>query len=121
MKRIKWIKDSGGNEIGLVPLGKGGSKGNAVLSKSDIYYLATLGLSFCWDRLPSGHVIAHASLSPTRHVYPVRVLLDCGPGEQAVHRNGDNTDLRRSNLVKIVGGKSKRRDRDYLKSLEEVA
>jgi hypothetical protein len=121
VKRIRWIKDSDGQEIGLVPLGRNGCKGMACLSKSDIYYLATLGLSFRWDRLPSGHVIAHASRSPSRHVYPSRVLLDCCHGEQAVHRDGDNTNLRRGNLVKIVGGKSKRRDRDYLKSLEEVA
>jgi hypothetical protein len=121
MKKIKWITDSGGNEIGLVPLGKNGCKGMACLSKSDIYFLATLGLSFTWDRLPSGHVIASASRSPSKHVYPSRVLLDAGVGESVTFRDGDASNLRRSNLVKIVGGKSTRRDRDYLTPIEEVA
>lgn len=121
MKRIKWIKDNDGTVIGLVPLGKLHNKGYAALTKSDIYYLEMLGLSFTWDRLKGGQVIAHSALSPTRHLYPSRALMDAGPGEYVAFRDGDYTNMRRGNLVKLKGGKSTRRDRDYLKPNKELS
>lgn len=121
MNNIRFLRDENFREVALVPL-KQGSKGCAVLDKDDIYFLASLGMSsFNWDRLPNGNVTAHASLSPTKHVYVARVLVDAGVGEAVIFRDRDNSNLRRSNLVKVQGH-GKRRDRDFLKRKEsEIA
>lgn len=116
MKNVKFLRDENGRQVGLVPL-KGGSKGVSILDLDDVYFLASLGLSLNWDRLPNGNCIAHSSLSPTKHVYPARVLVDAGVGESVVFVDGDNSNLRRSNLVKVKGH-GKRRDRDFLRRKE---
>jgi hypothetical protein len=117
VKNVRFLRDENGREVGLVPL-KQGSRGCALLEKDDIYFLASLGMSsFNWDRLPNGNVVAHSSLSPTKHVYPARVLLDAGVGEAITFIDGDNSNLRRRNLVKVKGH-GKRRDRDFLRRKE---
>lgn len=119
MKHIKFLRDENSKQVALVPL-SGGSKGCAILDLDDAYFLKSLGMSLVWDRLPNGNCIAHSTLSPTKHLYPSRVLLDAGIGESVVFRDGDNSNLRRSNLVKIKGH-GRRRDRDFLKRREGFA
>jgi hypothetical protein len=119
MKHIKFLRDENFREVALVPL-SGGSKGCAILDADDCYFLKSLGMSLVWDRLPNGNCIAHSSLSPTKHVYPARVLLDAGVGEAVIFRDRDNSNLRRSNLVRVAGH-GKRRDRDFLKRREGFA
>lgn len=116
---IKFLRDEHGREVALVPL-KQGSKGCAVLDADDILFLKSLGMSsFVWDRLSNGNVTANSSLSPTKHVYISRVLTNAGKGESCRFIDGDNSNLRRSNLVKVAGH-GKRRDRDFLRRKEET-
>jgi hypothetical protein len=114
-RTIRHIVDQDGNRIALVPLGRQGRFGNAIIGESDLELLDSLGLSLRWNRLAkSGQVVAPCSRASGSCVQVARVLLDLGPGENVSYRNGDHTDLRRSNLAVNPEGYAIRRDRDYL-------
>ena len=112
---IVHTKDQGGQCVAVVPLGRNGEKGTAVILDDDLALLESLGLSMRWNRnRSSGVVVAPAGGSSGGSVQVSRVLLDLGPGENVRYRNGDPTDLRRQNLETNPEGYAVRRDRDFL-------
>lgn len=112
---IRHTIDEGGQPVALVPLGREGEKGLALVDEDDLEMLTAIGLSLKWNRnLPTGVVIAPARRSSGCNVQVSRVILDCGPGENVRYRNGDPTDLRRENLEINRAGYAVRRDRDFL-------
>jgi hypothetical protein len=114
-RTIRHTIDGGGLRVALVPLGRTGEKGTAVILDDDLALLESLGLSMRWNRnRGTGVVVAPASGSSGGSVQVARVLLDLGPGENVRYRNGDPTDLRRGNLEVNPDGYAVRRDRDFL-------
>lgn len=112
---IKHVTDDQGRAVALVPLGRLGEKGTAVIDDDDLIELTALGLSLRWNRhAGTGVVFAPASGSSGGNVQVARVLLDLGPGENVRYLSGDPTDLRRNNLAVNPEGNAVRRDRDYL-------
>jgi hypothetical protein len=112
--------DEGGLRVALVPLGRKGEKGSAIILEDDLAYLESLGLSMRWNRNSgSGVVVAPAGGSTGGSVQVSRVLLDLGPGQNVRYRNGDPTDLRRENLDINPEGYAVRRDRDLLTPKEK--
>jgi len=112
--------DGDGHRVALVPLGRAGEKGTAVVLEDDLALLESLGLSMRWNRnRGTGVVVAPAGGSSGGCVQVSRVLLDLGPGENARYVNGDPTDLRRQNLDINPEGYAIRRDRDYLTPKEK--
>lgn len=106
--------DQNGQKLALVPLGRFGSKGYAVIESADLIMLEALGLSLAWNRNQlTGTVFAPAVKASGGNVQVARVLLDLGPGQIVRYENGDPTDLRRQNLS-VVDGNAIRRDRVYL-------
>lgn len=112
--------DGDGHRVALVPLGRTGTKGIAVILEDDLSLLESLGLSLRWNRNhSSGVVVAPAGGSSGGSVQVSRVLLDLGPGENVRYVNGDPTDLRRHNLDINPEGYAIRRDRDFLTPKEK--
>lgn len=106
--------DHDGRELALVPLGRWGTKGHAVIYADDLAMLEGLGLSLVWNRNSlSGTVFAPAPRASGGNVQVARVLLDLGEGHIVRYLNGDPTDLRRENLC-VSDGNAIRRDRDFL-------
>lgn len=115
-KTIKFETDSIGQSIAILPLGPEGNKGNAILCRDDLLFLHSLGLSIKWNRLSKiGYVTAPCAFVRGGHLLPARVLLNAGPRQTVRYKDGDPTNLRRSNLSLEEGGWAKRRDRDYLR------
>ena len=117
-KTITAALDEQGRPIVRVPLGRAGNKGYATLYLQDFESLIELGLSASWNRLPKGYVTASCANAPGNAVQVARVLLDAGPYELVRYVNGDLTDLRAKNVLKLYQGAAKRRDRDYVKPLK---
>lgn len=114
-RAIKHTLDGGGRKVALVPLGRKGEKGNAIICDEDLTLLEDLGLSLRWNRNTlTGIVVAAAGHSSGGNVQVSRVLMNCGPGENIRYVSGDPTDLRRDNLEINPDGYAVRRDRDYL-------
>lgn len=103
-----------GVDLALVPLGRFGNRGYAVIEADDLSTLEALGLSMAWNRnQQTGTVFTPAVKASGGNVQVARVLLDLGPGQIVRYANGDPTDLRRQNLS-VVDGNAIRRDRDFL-------
>lgn len=100
--------------IAFIPI-QGGAKGVLEIDAKDVELLNSLGVSFAFDRSKNGYVSAPASRSPNNHVSIARVLLNAKEGESVIYKDGSPTNLRRSNLILVRGGKSKHHDRSYLK------
>ena len=112
---IRHTIDEGGHQVALVPLGREGEKGVAIVDEDDLTMLDSLGLSMKWNRNHgTGVVIAPARRSSGSNVQVARVIVDAGPGENVHYRNGDPTDLRRENIEINRFGYAVRRDRDFL-------
>jgi hypothetical protein len=119
VRTIRHTVDGSGNKVALVPLGRQGSLGMAVIEEADFELLESLGLSFRWTKLAkSGQVMASCSRASGNSVQVARVLLDLGPGEDVKYLSDDRTDLRRGNLGLNPEGHATRRDRDYLMTKE---
>ncbi|TYR33703.1 hypothetical protein FY036_06505 [Mesorhizobium microcysteis] len=119
-RAITHIVDEDSNPVALVPLGRKGEKGTAIILDEDLALLESLGLSMRWNRhTRTGIVVAPTSASSGGSVQVARVLLDLGPGQNIRYRNGDPTDLRRDNLEIKPEGNAIRRDRDYLTPKEK--
>lgn len=107
--------DEAGRKVCLVFLGRGGSKGVAIIEEQDLAFLQELGLSLSWNRMRgTGVVTAPTRKAPNSYVQVSRVLLDVGPGENIRYLDGDPTNLLRSNLEVNPQGWAIRRDRDFL-------
>lgn len=88
-------------EIAHVPLGgKHGAGKFATLYWSDWLALQKLGLSPYWS-LTANNIQSRDRSGRNRAV--ARVILDLGPKEKVLYKDGDGTNLRRSNLVATKG------------------
>jgi len=115
IRHVMMDTEGGPMRAALVPLGRYGEKGIAVVDEDDLAMLDSLGLSMRWNRNPgTGVVIAPARRSSGSNVQVARVIVDAGPGENIRYRNGDPTDLRRENIEINRFGYAVRRDRDFL-------
>lgn len=113
MKIIDHVQHAG-RHLALVPLGRFGSKGYAVIEADDLNMVEALGLSLAWNRNQlTGTVFAPAVKASGGNVQVARVLLDLGEGQIVKYLSGDPTDLRRQNLS-VVDGNAIRKDRDFL-------
>jgi hypothetical protein len=101
---IKHFKE---NNISLVavPLGSSGKK--AVLNEEDFDNLILMGVSPVWSYSQEQVLVRNKKKS----LSVVRLLVDAEAGTHVRYRDGDSTNLRRSNLV-IADGSSKYRTRD---------
>lgn len=116
MRTVIHTLDEAGRKVCLVPLGRNGEKGSAIIEETDLTLLVDeLGLSLRWNRIAkTGAVVAPAGNASGGNIQASRALLDLGPGENVRYLNSDPTDLRRSNLAVNYDGWATRRDRDFL-------
>lgn len=103
------------SDVALVHL-RGKNIGRVVtLDADDIELLISLGLSFSWQLLPTGHVQAPCSRSPRNWVLVARVLLDADSNTEVAYKDGNKSNLRRQNLLLLPSRRSQHRDRSYLR------
>lgn len=116
MRTVIHTLDEAGRKVCLVPLGRNGEKGSAIIEEKDLSFLVDeLGLSLRWNRIAkTGAVVAPAGNASGSKVLVSRVLLNLGPGENVRYLNSDPTDLRRFNLAVNYDGWATRRDRDFV-------
>jgi hypothetical protein len=107
------ITEEKNNTVYHIPLGKSGNY--AAIYKEDYDYLIQLEVSKTWNDGTLGYVTAYCKSIPGTRVAIARVLMDAGEGETVRYLDGDRTNLRRNNLIKMKDCRAKRRDRDYLR------
>lgn len=119
MRKVIHTNSEGGDSVALVSLGPEGRKGYATVDEADLELLVSLGLSLKWNRSPQGMIKAPASNASGNSVSVARVLMDAGIGQSVSFRDGDTTNLSRSNLELSQQGQGTRRDRDFLTPASE--
>ncbi len=105
-------RDELARPVVIVPLQEG-TKGAAIVDQDDFEFLSSIGCSMAWNRLRNGNIVTPCSRSKTNWLLVARILTDANPGQVVAFRDGDNSNLRRSNLV-VVFGRSYRHDRAIL-------
>lgn len=100
--------DERGQPIAIVPLANGHS---ARLDRCDWESLLQRGITGNWtfNEVGKGHAYVRAKALGKKLVMIAREILGARPGEIVGYRNGDRTDLRRSNLLLSRGGRAKPR------------
>lgn len=106
-------RDENAREVAVVPL-QNGRKGACIIDLDDWQFLISLGMSTALNRLKNGTIVTPCSRSNTNWLVVARILMDAREGEAVICRDGDNSNLRRSNLVKVVSARSYRHDRQIL-------
>lgn len=94
-------------EIAVVPLGKDGQHGHAFINLEDYRWLMKAGSSGNWSKLSRGYVVAPSRKVDGNNVIVARVLLRLGEREFVSYKDGDPTNLRRSNLETAPYGRAK--------------
>lgn len=110
--------DPDGAPIVRVPLAKG--RGVAVLDAEDFDSLATLGFSTKWVLNEDGHGRGYVRCNhPAREatgglLSVARLVMEAPPGMVARYRDGDRTNLRRSNLYLEEGRGARGRELEVI-------
>lgn len=101
--------DDRGAPVAVILLASGES---ARLDAHDWERLLLRGVTPNWtlNTTARGHAYVRAQRSRGNLVMVAREVLDARPGEIITYRNGDRTDLRRSNLQIAKGGRAKATD-----------
>ena len=103
-----YTRDADGHLIAVVPLARGSS---ATIDARDLEDLLQRGLTPNWtlNTTAGGHAYVRAQGRHGNLLMVAREVLGARPGEIVAYRNGDSTDLRRSNLHIAKGGRAKAR------------
>ena len=107
------IIEEEGKRLCRVPLGPRAER-HAEIWEKDWNFLLKLGCPGNWNHINNNYVTACAPKASGNHVLVARVLLDAGPGESVIYRDGNPLNLRRENLTLVESAKGSRRDREYL-------
>lgn len=105
-----------GDHVVLVPIGsfkdkRSGNQRYATIYQSDYNLLIRLGANFNWFITSSGTVGFH---SPGGHLFRIaRLIANAGEGEKVTYIDGDNLNLRRTNL-RLVKGHGSYNEREKL-------
>jgi hypothetical protein len=120
MRTIRAITDNNPHTFGIellqIPLDDTDNPAIGTINRADFDLLMDLGCSDVWWINKDGNVVCWGGLSK-RALVISRLILDAGPSEIVKYADGDNLNLRRTNLRIVKRGKgSKRREREFLLS-----
>src|SRR5262249_41439367 len=122
MRTIRAITDNSTHTFGIellqVPLDDTDNPTICTINRADFNLLMDMGSSDVWWINKDGNVVCWGGLSK-RALVIGRLILDACGGEIVKYADGDNLNLRRTNLRIVKRGKgSKRRERDFLISTD---
>jgi hypothetical protein len=112
MRTIRAITDNNPHTFGIellnMPLDDTDNPAICTINRADFNSLMDLGCSDVWWINKDGNVLCWGGLSK-RALVISRLILDAGPSEIVKYADGDNLNLRRSNLRIVKRGKGSKR------------
>jgi hypothetical protein len=116
---VKTFHDARGSVVAMVPL-NGGARGYALIDWSDLQAIVAAGLTTVWNLNHNGrnhsYVRCYQRNASGQRVGVARAIVGASARQIISYRDGDRTNLRRSNLV-IGKGRAKRNDLRIVKNL----